>query len=188
MMAYPDPDTRKRRPGSLDFIPIEGNAQFVLKLLTVEEALKRPLAADPQLLLDYRCYLPDGHDKLGTNYPPQIQQCLKKIANMTVPEVQQHYGFVEDLVAYNLHARATDMLTKGFEWASKYGDPMNAAPKRYRVQPKCCEIKWEDRLYKCAHEWKPNFELPVGDMTNGRNWTKEHPDTGTYIGGTHLDD
>ncbi len=34
------------------------------------------------------------------------------------------------------------MLTKGYEWAYKYGEPRNAPPKRYLVQPKCCKVEW----------------------------------------------
>ncbi len=40
--------------------------------------------ADPQVLFDYRCYLPDGKEEIGTDYPPQIKQCLTKISGMTV--------------------------------------------------------------------------------------------------------
>jgi hypothetical protein len=57
-------------------------------------------------------------------------------------QVQAHYQLPDEVPAYNLHTRATDMLNKGFEWAFKYGEPRNAPPKRYLVQPKCCKIKW----------------------------------------------
>lgn len=29
-----------------------------------------------QVLLDYRCYLPDGRESMGTEYPPQVCVCL----------------------------------------------------------------------------------------------------------------
>ncbi|GIL86976.1 hypothetical protein Vretifemale_15166 [Volvox reticuliferus] len=45
--------------------------------------------ADPQLLLDYRCYLPEGQEQIGTQYPPQIDKCLRHIASMTPEEVMQ---------------------------------------------------------------------------------------------------
>ncbi len=35
----------------------------------------------------------------------------------------------------------TDMLTRGFEYAYKYGEPRNVNPKRYRMTPKCCQVK-----------------------------------------------
>eukprot|EP00798_Chlamydomonas_sp_ICE-L_P012581 gene12581-15805_t len=161
---------------------------FVLKLITPQVARERPLSADPQLLLDYRCYLPDGSEHLATNQDGKMQMCLRTIANMSVPQVKEHYGFDDDLSAINLQARATDMITKGFEWASKFGAPHNAVPKRYRIQPKCCRIEWSSRrIYACSHDWRPKFELPIGDMTTGRDWAKDRPDTGTYVGGTHED-
>ncbi len=80
-----------------------------------------------------------------------------------------------------------DMITKGYEYALKYGQPRNADAKRYRVQPKCCRIVY-NKGYRCEHEWEPKFELPFGDPHTGRAWVKPNPDTGTYLGGTHFDD
>lgn len=79
------------------------------------------------------------------------------------------------------------MINKGFEWAYKFGEPRNANPKRYLVQPKCCKIHWKDNKYDCAHEWSPKFELPVGDPITGRAWIKPKKDTGTFEGGTRFD-
>ncbi len=56
--------------------------QFVNKLVTAADAPHG--YADPQVLFDYRCYLPDGKEEIGTDYPPQIKQCLTRISNMTV--------------------------------------------------------------------------------------------------------
>ena len=80
------------------------------------------------------------------------------------------------------------MIEKGYEWAAKFGTPRNANPKRYRLQPKCCRIKYQDNRYVCAHEWKPKYELPIGDPTTGREWLKPRPETGTYEGGNFNDD
>lgn len=44
---------------------------------------------------------------MGTDYPVQVKQCLAAIASKSVAEVQQHYGFLEELPARNLRARAT---------------------------------------------------------------------------------
>jgi hypothetical protein len=98
--------------------------QFILKLVTAADAPRG--FADPQILLDYRCYLLDGKEEIGTDYPPQIRQCLAKISSMSVKEVKEHYGFVEDMVANNLKTRASDMISQGFEYAYKYGEPRNA--------------------------------------------------------------
>lgn len=78
------------------------------------------------------------------------------------------------------------MINKGFEWAFKFGEPQNAKPKKYLVQPKCCQIKFEKGAYQCAHEWNPVFELPIGDPITGREWNKPKPDTGTHIGGSRY--
>ncbi|KAG1662705.1 hypothetical protein FOA52_014570 [Chlamydomonas sp. UWO 241] len=165
--------------------------EFVNKLVA-PDAVASKGHADPQVLLDYRCYLGGGREAMGTEYPPQIDQCLRKIAGMSIEEAKVHYGFLEELPAQNLVSRAKDMVTKGFEWSYKYGEPRNADPKRYRVQPKCCELKVGmlngRRQYQCAHEWEPKWELPIGDMVTGREWKKDRPDTGTYTGGTFPED
>jgi hypothetical protein len=50
------------------------------------------------MMLDYRCHvegLPDfspGSRRLGTKFPPQVKQCLGKIAGMTDVEVMEEYG------------------------------------------------------------------------------------------------
>jgi len=156
--------------------------QFILKLVTAADAPRG--FADPQILLDYRCYLLDGKEEIGTDYPPQIRQCLAKISSMSVKEVKEHYGFVEDMVANNLKTRASDMISQGFEYAYKYGEPRNADPKRYRVAPRCCQITLDGQgRFRCGHPWEPKFELPIGDPVTGRDWIKPRPDTGTYQGG-----
>ena len=44
--------------------------QFVNKLVVAADAPQG--AADPQVLFDYRCYLPGGKEELGTDYPPKV--------------------------------------------------------------------------------------------------------------------
>lgn len=144
--------------------------------------------ANPQLLLDYRCYLPDGRQEMGTEYPPQVHQCLQAIAKKTIPQVKQHYGFLEDLEAINLHTRATDMLNRGYEWTLKYGSPVNPNGQRYRMQPKCCKIRHHKHRYECEHQWEPRLELPIGDPVSGLEWKKDHADIGTYVGGIFEDE
>ncbi|GIL86967.1 hypothetical protein Vretifemale_15166 [Volvox reticuliferus] len=162
---------------------------YVSKLPTLTGQPQIPrFDADPQLLLDYRCYLPEGQEQMGTQYPPQIDKCLRHIASMTPKEVAKVYGFPDVRVAGNLHTRATDMITRGYEWAAKYGHPQNAAPKRYRIQPKCCSLRINRTQFACGHAWKPSYELPLGNPFNGREWDKDRPDPGTYVGGTFPED
>jgi hypothetical protein len=46
---------------------------------------------NPMLLLDYRCYVEGG--EVGTNYPPQLRECLANLSAMTPQEIKGHYGF-----------------------------------------------------------------------------------------------
>lgn len=62
--------------------------------------MPRPL----QLLLDYRCYVEGG--KLGTSYPQPIKQCMTRMTQMTVPELQQHYQLPDNYTANLLQERA----------------------------------------------------------------------------------
>ncbi|KAG1662707.1 hypothetical protein FOA52_014572 [Chlamydomonas sp. UWO 241] len=158
--------------------------KFVHKYMTPDEVVSRG-RADQQLLLDYRCYLPKGAERMGTDYPPQVSQCLRQIAGMSVAEVKHRYGFYEEHTANVLRVRATDMITKGFEWSTLNGEPVNADAKRYRVQPKCCRLIHVKGEYRCGHKWEPLWELPIGDPVTGRAWDKVKPDTGTYDGGAH---
>eukprot|EP00798_Chlamydomonas_sp_ICE-L_P018469 gene18469-24960_t len=195
--------------------------QFVLKLVSAEQppaVLKLVPAdqaphgvADPQLLFDYRCYLPEGKEVIGLDYPPQIAQCLRRIADMNVSQVKAHYDLLEDFNARSLQTRAAAMIDRifeygykygaphnapgklysminhGFEYGYKYGAPQNAPGKRYRIQPKCCSLYYQKHQYRCAHAWEPKFELPYGEPSTGAKWQKAGVDIGSYIGGTHND-
>eukprot|EP00798_Chlamydomonas_sp_ICE-L_P012582 gene12582-15806_t len=105
-------------------IPGTQKNEIVLKLVTPANVKKG--VASPELLMDYRCYLPEGsQSQLGIQYPPRVAQCLKNIAAMSADKVQEHYGFMDLKPARNLLTRAQDMINpeRGFEWAYKYGDP-----------------------------------------------------------------
>lgn len=80
------------------------------------------------------------------------------------------------------------MLSKGFEWALKYGQPQNFPPKRYRFSPPCCKMVVSKLGVSCATGWDYNVSLPIGDPGSGGDWIKSYPDIGTYVGGTHVDD
>ncbi|GIL79180.1 hypothetical protein Vretimale_16715 [Volvox reticuliferus] len=162
---------------------------YVAKLPTLTGQPQVPrFEADPLLLLDYRCYLPEGQEQMGTQYPPQIDKCLRRIASMTPKEVATFYGFPDLVTAMNLRFRATDMITRGYEWAAKYGHPQNAPPKRYRFQPKCCSLRVDGTGFVCGHAWKPSYELPLGNPFTGMEWDTDRPDPGTYSGGTFPED
>lgn len=81
------------------------------------------------------------------------------------------------------------MLTRGYEWAAKHGEPSNAPPKKYRLQPPCCKVVQAKTKYDytCGHPWEPKFELPWGNPITGRAWDKPRPDTGSYLGGDFDD-
>ncbi len=79
----PPPSTRARRVQEI----VRLSNEFVLKYITADQA--RRDMADPQLLLDYRCWLGEGKDAIGTDYPPQIKQCLQRISAMTVQQVRR---------------------------------------------------------------------------------------------------
>eukprot|EP00798_Chlamydomonas_sp_ICE-L_P020356 gene20356-27121_t len=137
--------------------------------------------ANAALLFDYRCYVKDA--KLGTDYPPEIKQCLVKIAAMEVDEVHSHYGFPSMHTADALLSRSKAMIEHGFEYALTMGYPRNPNPWRYKFPPPCCKIKHTD-TYRCAHEWNPDTHLPLGNPVGGMPWTKDYPDPGSYEGGS----
>ncbi|GFR47810.1 hypothetical protein Agub_g9587 [Astrephomene gubernaculifera] len=143
-------------------------------------------SVNPMVVLDYRCYVEGG--KIGTNYDPQLRQCLTKLSKMTPKEVQLEYGFPYSSSAAVLQQRATDMLNKGFEWTLRYGQPRNFKPKSLRQHPPCCSLGMSSKnTMECGHPWNNTVELPFGDPMNGGEWRRPYPDPGTYEGGTYLD-
>ncbi|KAG2490125.1 hypothetical protein HYH03_011431 [Edaphochlamys debaryana] len=153
-------------PNTLKYEAARTANHWVLKLPGAD-TVPRPPSLDFQILLDYRCALPEGREAMGTSYPPQVEQCLRHIADMT-PE----------------------QITKGYEWAAKYGLPRNTAPRRYRSKPKCCKLELPNvhATIQCAHPYEPVWELPLGNPITGGVWDKNRPDIGTYEGGTFPED
>mmetsp|Transcript_3357 Transcript_3357/g.7341 ORF Transcript_3357/g.7341 Transcript_3357/m.7341 type:complete len:538 (+) Transcript_3357:145-1758(+) len=140
---------------------------------------------NPMLLLDYRCYAKE----IGTSYPAQMQQCLKKLSGMSAPEVMKAYDFPLQRNAEVLLARAKDMLEKGFEWTLKHGEPANLRPKRYKWHEPCCKLAVDDHnTVTCGHPYNPVAEFPRGDPLRGGGWIRPYPDPGTYDGGTVFED
>lgn len=80
------------------------------------------------------------------------------------------------------------MLSRGFEWTLRYGEPTNRNPKRYRQQPPCCSLQQSAKgVLACGAGWEDSPELPEGDPLNGGPWKRSWPDAGTYEGGTYVD-
>ncbi|MEW5300694.1 MAG: hypothetical protein WDW36_003606 [Sanguina aurantia] len=131
-----------------------------------------------------QCWVDTPNEEIGNAYPPKLKRCLARMAGMTLPELQEAYGMQDAHSANVLHRRASDMHNHGFEWTFKYGWPQNMDTKRYRLQPKCCSLRYAQGIYRCNHPWEPLMDLPIGDPITGKAWTKARPDTGTYKGGT----
>lgn len=137
--------------------------------------------ANVALLFDYRCYVKGG--KLGKDLPPEVTQCTKRIAEMTPEKVQQEYGLPTLHTATALYNRSKAMYEGGFEYALTEGWPRNPNPWRYKFTPPCCKIVHTD-TYRCAHEWKPDTAIPLGDPITGGPWKHERKDPGSYEGGS----
>lgn len=61
--------------------------------------------ANPMILLDYRCHVPDG--LIGTAYPPAMKQCLRKLSSMNASAIQKSFGFPMLQNAKALQSRAS---------------------------------------------------------------------------------
>ena len=84
---------------------------------------------------------------------------------------------------FSVSLSPADMLEKGFEWSLQRGEPLNMAPKRYRLQEPCCKLRVTDHVVSCGHEWNMTLGFPKGDPLHGVPWEKAYPDPGTYVGG-----
>jgi hypothetical protein len=122
---------------------------------------------------------------------PQVQRCLTKISAMTVDQVQEHYKYPNASMAWALQQRASDMLTKGFEWTLKHGQPVNPWSARYKWNPPCCKVRpitnrkrqpGESRdVYKCIGQvGQGPTDVPLGNPALGTAWRFPAPDYGTY--------
>ncbi len=111
---------------------------------------------NPQLMFDYRCHVEGG--ELGTRYPPQVSQCLRRLAGMDVLQVSDHYGF-NAKEAGMLKMRAHDMLARGFEWTLEHGQPLNPPSLRYKPQPPCCSMTHVRKdVFVCDTPWEPTLD------------------------------
>eukprot|EP00798_Chlamydomonas_sp_ICE-L_P026263 gene26263-17365_t len=141
---------------------------------------------DPMVLLDYRCYVDGG--EIGNNYPPRLNKCLTKLANMSAEEVTQEYKFPMLRNGQALVSRARDMLDRGFEWTLKFGLPTNLAPRRYLWHQPCCSLNVsKNGVPRCGHEWNATAVFPIGDPYSGGEWHRKYLDPGQFVGGTRFE-
>jgi hypothetical protein len=116
----------------------------------------------------------------------KVTSCLKMISRMTKQQVQRHYGFPQLAAAAALRRRASDMLSRGFEWTLQNGWPRNPTPARYRWAPPCCKMRGEQPLpgtrpvYACVKWERGPTSLPRGEPYFGGPWNASSKDTGSY--------
>lgn len=136
---------------------------------------------NPIILTDYRCWTQGG--RLGTNYPPELEKCMRKMSAMSPVELKRKYGFTDTYIAEVLVTRSADMLAQGYEWTLKRGKPVNLPPLRYRWHPPCCKVELnQQHTIQCAHPWNVTAEFPRGDPLRGASWQWTYADPGTYDG------
>jgi hypothetical protein len=106
---------------------------------------------------------------------------------MTKREVQLRYGFPQVAAAAALRRRASDMLSRGFEWTLRHGWPRNPLPLRYEWAPPCCRMHGQQArpgerpAYECLDAaGRGPDALPRGDPNFGGPWAEAANDTGTY--------
>ena len=121
-----------------------------------------------------------------------MERCLKKIAGLGPEGVQAEYHYPKPSMAWALHQRASDMLSKGFEWTLKHGEPQNPSPARYKWPPLCCELYSEEdsmpngdkvvRVFCKGQKYHKDRTIPVGEPAIGFAWGGEGygKDYGTY--------
>eukprot|EP00210_Caulerpa_lentillifera_P006550 g6255.t1 len=121
----------------------------------------------PPVVFDYRCHVSDG--VIGKNYPPKIEEVLKKIANMSIEHVMEHYYLQDHSAGTMLLQRAKDLLEFGFEWTLENGKPKNPSSLIYPPHPPCCKIKVipDSFLIKCDDpKYERHFFRPEGNSLN----------------------
>ncbi|GMH45815.1 hypothetical protein BSKO_13778 [Bryopsis sp. KO-2023] len=124
---------------------------------------------EPSILLDYRCSAPGG--KIGFDYPPQVEKCLRKFATMSPEELKENYSLLGMIDAEMLFNRTRDLLRKGFEWTLEYGEPRSLSPLRYPWGTPCCSMRPVDDSPGYVECTDPNYERnltrPRGDPKYG---------------------
>ncbi|KAG2495164.1 hypothetical protein HYH03_006771 [Edaphochlamys debaryana] len=142
----------------------------------------------PLLLMDYRCHVEGG--AIGTNFTPELKECLSHIAGMTSKDIHEQYGYPALRMADAVRNRSRDLLAHGYEWSLLYSQPTNQAMHRYKIAPKCCQMSYNHsiRNYICETPgYKQMTEIPYGNSWHGGPWHGTPGlETGTYEGGTSF--
>lgn len=123
---------------------------------------------DPRVVIDYRCSLPGGRPKLGVDYPPNMNKCLKSFSEMSVESLVDELGMSTTLPAEIVRQRSIDMLSLGFEETMDRGDPTNSFRFRMPHQPPCCNVAVINRMIMCESCWQP---LLPEDFSNSTDLT-----------------
>ena len=69
-------------------------------------------------------------------------------------QIQQHFGFTKLVHAERLQQRAHDMITQGFEWTLRFGEPRNSHATTYPLTPPCCTTRINGQKSECL---VPNY-------------------------------
>eukprot|EP00210_Caulerpa_lentillifera_P007684 g7335.t1 len=124
----------------------------------------------PSVVFDYRCHVENG--TIGFNYPPMVKETIKRIANMSMDHVMDHYHLPDAETGSMLVQRARDLLEFGFEWTLEHGEPRNPPSLKYPWHPPCCKIRVIPNTIdvECMD---PNYERntfrPKGDALYGQH-------------------
>ena len=139
-----------------------------------------------QVLLDYRCHVPDG--TIGGNFPHKFRQCVDWLSTANVSGTQQRFGFPTEEGAEFVIQRAVSLTQRGFEKAlqkaqlesKKSTDDVNTSDKAHRVflwpEP-CCELsetRKEDKLtgYACSKQSKCAGGYDACETEREKEWFK----------------
>lgn len=114
----------------------------------------------------HACRCTVANATLGTNYPTNIERCLKKLSGMEVGAVMAEYGFSKVLPAEMLKQRSTDMVTHGFEWTMEHGLPINGPRFKMPMQPACCGLAVSKRMVVCETCWQPLLPEDFSNSTD----------------------
>jgi len=167
-------DTRDSVFGMLDTIWHPGTWYFERNVVGNEglfnppEEQKRKPDHWPQLMLDYRCHVPNG--TIGFEFPPKMRACMEKISSMSIEGLLKEYGISERSKAQLLHNASSNGLKYGYEAAVRMTPlPIRSKkyqpPEGYRWREPCCQLTNVDdpATVECV-----NTLLPPGEP--GAKW------------------
>lgn len=112
----------------------------------------------------HRCSVPNG--TLGLAYPKNIEQCMRKVSQMTISDIMVAYGFSRELPAEILHQRSSDLLAHGFEWAMENSLPLNNPRYKLPHQRPCCGLTMSRHMLVCDKCWSPLLPEDISNSTD----------------------